>query len=265
MTTQSLPLSLEKTFESREELIAYIKKISPWAQGEASKIMGGRRAAEQSLSQIDPLHYAATRNYADGKVSRLSPYITHGILALEEVRLQAMTHVSCVQQIYKFLQELSWRDFWHHFAAHHPQTLWTDIEMYKTGWKSSDYADDLPADIAEGKTGVACLDQFIAQLIDTGYLHNHARMYLAAYVVHFRRVKWQAGAGWFLHHLLDGDIASNNLSWQWVASTFSHKPYIFNLENVARYFSEAVDTSPQNNQEINYSYSELTERLFHDI
>ena len=63
-------------------------------------------------------------------------------------------------------------------------------------------------------------------------MHNHARMYLASYVVHFRRVRWQAGAEWFLTHLLDGNEASNNFSWQWVASTLSQKPYIFNLENV---------------------------------
>lgn len=60
-------------------------------------------------------------------------------------------------------------------------------------------------------------------------------MWLAAYIIHWRRVEWQAGAKWFLQHLLDGDPASNNMSWQWVASTFSHKPYFFNRENLQRY------------------------------
>jgi deoxyribodipyrimidine photo-lyase len=60
-------------------------------------------------------------------------------------------------------------------------------------------------------------------------------MWFASYVVHFRRVRWQAGAAFFLAHLLDGDPASNNLSWQWVASTFAHKPYIFNRANLERY------------------------------
>ena len=64
-------------------------------------------------------------------------------------------------------------------------------------------------------------------------------MWLAAYVVHWRRVAWQAGARWFLQHLLDGDPASNNMSWQWIASTFSHKPYMFNRENLERY-SDAI-------------------------
>jgi deoxyribodipyrimidine photo-lyase len=62
-------------------------------------------------------------------------------------------------------------------------------------------------------------------------------MWLAAYVVHWRRVRWQAGARWFLRHLLDGDPASNNLSWQWVASSFSHKPYLFNRANLERFSS----------------------------
>jgi deoxyribodipyrimidine photo-lyase len=87
-------------------------------------------------------------------------------------------------------------------------------------------------------------------------------MYVASYIVHFRRIKWQAGANWFLQHLLDGDEASNNFSWQWVASTFSNKPYIFNLENVDTYFSGQVDTSAENNQPLNFSYDVLTQRLF---
>ena len=93
-------------------------------------------------------------------------------------------------------------------------------------------------------------------------MHNHARMYVASYTVHARRVKWQAGAGWFLHHLLDGDPASNNLSWQWVASTFSHKPYIFNLENVAKYFGGQVDISPAANTPLDASYETLAGRWF---
>ena len=78
-------------------------------------------------------------------------------------------------------------------------------------------------------------DQAVGTLYATGYLHNHARMWLASYVVHLRHVHWRAGADWMYGHLLDGDLASNHLSWQWVASTFSSKPYLFNAENVAKY------------------------------
>jgi deoxyribodipyrimidine photo-lyase len=79
------------------------------------------------------------------------------------------------------------------------------------------------------------MDGFVEELYQTGYLHNHARMWLAAYLVHYRRVRWQNGASWFLQHLLDGDPASNNLSWQWVASTFSAKPYFFDRSNLEHF------------------------------
>lgn len=90
-------------------------------------------------------------------------------------------------------------------------------------------------------------------------------MYLASYVVHFRKIKWQAGAHWFLEHLLDGDEASNNFSWQWVSSTFSNKPYILNLENADKYFGKFFDTSSKHNIELDASYEELTKRLFPNI
>jgi deoxyribodipyrimidine photo-lyase len=82
---------------------------------------------------------------------------------------------------------------------------------------------------------VPAIDQAVRALYTDGYVHNHARMWLASYVVHLRKVHWRAGADWLYAHLLDGDLASNHLSWQWVAGTGSHKPYLFNAENVQRY------------------------------
>jgi deoxyribodipyrimidine photo-lyase len=253
---------LPTQFDSRDALVAHVKALAPWAAGERSYIQGGRAKAERKLAAIDPLHYGRTRNFGNGKVTRLSPYLHHGILSLNEVRNEALARCSHPQQIHKFIQELAWRAFWQQVLRAHPGWAWEDVEPYKTGFAAEDYADALPDDIAQGTTGVACIDAFIQELIHTGYLHNHARMYLASYVVHFRRVKWQAGARWFLHHLLDGDLASNNFSWQWVASTFSHKPYIFNLENVDTYFGMLVDTSPAKNVPLDASYETLKARLF---
>jgi deoxyribodipyrimidine photo-lyase len=256
---------LQKDFRNREELINYVQALAPWAEGEASDIQGGRQTAELKLANIMPIAYARSRNYGDGPVTKLSPYIRHGILSLNEVRNHALSHSNQPVQIKKFIQELAWRDFWQRVAAKNPKWLWEDIEAYKTGFTAADYANNLPDDIAKGYTGVACIDAFIKELITTGYVHNHARMYLASYTVHFRRIKWQAGAKWFLKHLLDGDEASNNLSWQWVASTFSHKPYIFNLDNVDKYFRAIVDTSPQTNQPLHASYEVLNKRLFPNL
>jgi deoxyribodipyrimidine photo-lyase len=258
-------INLKKNFTDTDSLVAYVKALAPWADGEPSPISGTRLSAQTKLHQIKPLAYAKTRNYGDGQVTRLSPYIHHGILSLNEVRNYALNQTEDPLSIAKFIQELGWRDFWQVCLTQNPDWAWHDIEPYKTGFRFQDYADVLPQDIALGKTGLACLDAFIHELTTTGYIHNHARMYLASYVVHFRRIKWQAGAKWFLHHLLDGNIASNNLSWQWVASTFSHKPYIFNLENVDKYFRNRVDTSPDNNKTLDLSYERLNERLFPNI
>jgi len=256
---------LQKQFDCRQSLINYVRELSPWAEGESSHIEGGRLNAETKLASIDPVSYARTRNFGDGKITRLSPYIHHGILSLNEVRNHALTTCSEPVQITKFIQELGWRDFWQRMLTANPECAWDDIEPYKTGFDARDYADILPQEIEQGTTGVACIDEFIHELIQTGYIHNHARMYLASYVVHFCRIKWQVGAKWFLQHLLDGDVASNNLSWQWVASTFSQKPYIFNLENVDTYFGKLVDTSSQNNQPLAASYEKLQERLFPNL
>ena len=151
------------------------------------------------------------------------------MIALNTARNRGLEKVRRPDEAEKFIQELAWRDYWLRVARRNPQWLWQDIEDYKTGFRASEYAAELPADIAAGETGVAAIDGLIAMLREDGYLHNHGRMYLAAYIVHWRRVSWQAGARFMLGHLVDADTASNNFSWQWVASTFSRKPIFSTL------------------------------------
>lgn len=225
---------LRRDFADRTELISYLKDTFADVVGTddaVAPLRGGRQVALQRLARIDPAQYTRTRNYLDGAVSQLSAYIRHGVLSLAEVRDAAMQYDDHA----KFVNELAWRDYWQRVYAEIGDGVWRDREPYKTGWQASDYATQLPDDIRQGTTGLACMDAFAHDLVATGYLHNHARMWLAAYVVHWRRVAWQAGAAWFLQHLLDGDPASNNLSWQWVASTFSAKPYFFNRDTLMRY------------------------------
>lgn len=258
---------MRREFSSREELIAYLAGEFPEAAAVSDQVpetRGGRRAALEKLSVIEPARYAGSRNFLTGAVTHLSPYLRHGVLTLREVREQALRLVADPERIRKFISELGWRDYWQRVYGQDPARVWNDCEPYKTGWPASAYAADLPADIRHGETGLACMDAFARELCETGYLHNHARMWVAAYVVHWRRVRWQAGAQWFLEHLLDGDPASNNLSWQWVASTFSHKPYFFNRENLEHY-SGGVFCSrcPQRGRcEFEGSYAELGEKLF---
>lgn len=252
-------------FNTRSALLLHVANICSWSNTDSvSNTVGGPVALNVLLDQAQLNTYQRTRNHLEGTVTHISPYIRHGVIAAENVRLWALAQYPG-KDIEKFLQELTWRTFWQAHYEKLGERIWDDIEPYKTGWQACDYEDKLPVDISEGTTGVAVIDHFARTLIQTGYLHNHARMYLSSYIVHWRRVKWQAGAQWFLTHLLDGDPASNNLSWQWVASTFSHKPYIFNLNNVQKYASKDMITDSQHNQVLDDSYPNLEKKLFPNL
>jgi len=249
--------ALRRDFESRRQFAAYLREQFPNASGDLASMPGGEQAARTALARFSPARYAATRNYLSGSVSRLSPYLRHGVLTLREV-------LENFKPVYKFVQELAWRDYWQRLYFEWGAGVWLDREEWKTGFRAEDYSDELPRDITDGVTGLACMDSFAKTLERDGYLHNHARMWFASYVVHFRRIKWQAGACWFLMHLLDGDPASNNLSWQWVASTFGGKPYIFNRENLERY-TEGVycaECPSRNACPFDKTYEQLSKELF---
>ncbi len=188
-------------------------------------------AALARLEAVDPAAYARTRNALDGAVTRLSPWLTHGLLdvpdALAAIRARHHVPVS-----HKLAFEFGWREFLRHAWRHLGEGILVDVRP--PPWPGA-YADKMPADIVEGRTGVPVVDLAVRELYATGWLHNHARMWVASYVVHLRKVHWRAGADWMHAHLLDGDLGANHLSWQWVAATFSAKPYVFDAGNVARY------------------------------
>lgn len=227
-----------KRLPDREALASALKVIFPYlslSDNDLSQTRGGRIAAEARLALVNPQSYERSRNHLAGDVTRLSAYLRHGVLTLAEVRDDVLRRVSDPRHAGKLINELAWRDYWQRIYTQIGEGIWQDRELYKTGYSAKDYEAELPVDISNSTTTLACIDGFAHELQDTGYLHNHARMWFAAYAVHWRRVRWQAGARWFLQHLLDGDPASNNLSWQWVASTFGSKAYIFNRENLERY------------------------------
>ena len=259
-------MKLRTDFTDRAELIAYLRETFPASAAlspDVSAMRGGRNAAEAMLQRINPERYAATRNHLNGAVAMLSAYLRHGVLTLAEVRRIALQRAGAKAE--KLVQELAWRDYWQRVYARIGDGVWKDRESYKTGWRPVDYQSELPADIADGATGLNCMDRFAAELQQTGYLHNHARMWLAAYVIHFRRVQWQVGAAWFLEHLLDGDPASNNLSWQWVASTFAVKPYYFNRDNLEQFTDGKYCRDCQHYRQgcpFEATYDELQSRLF---
>ena len=224
-------------------------------------------SANARAARTSPSHYARTRNTLDGGVTGLSPYLTHAIISLSEVaRTVAARHALGYGD--KLVFELGWRAFFHHVWASspHPSAILADMRPANV-WRGQ-YARALPADIIEGRTGVKAIDAAVRQLYSTGYLHNHARMWLASYCVHLRKVHWRAGADWLYAHLLDGDLPSNHLSWQWVAATFSGKPYLFNASNVAKFAPESAWkawASPKSAIDLSYEQLDAVARQHGDV
>ena len=189
-------------------------------------------AARLRLGQVKPKDYAHTRNALDGAVTYLSPYLTHGFLNVPDVA-SAMYHQHRVGVQHKLIYELGWREYFQHVHQHLGAGI---AESMREGLlPESAYSTELPEDVRHACTRVPAIDNAIRMLYTTGYLHNHARLWLASYVVHLRKVHWRIAADWMYGHLLDGDLASNYLSWQWVAATGSSKPYLFNAETVEKF------------------------------
>ena len=224
---------------------------------------GGRSQAIAQLETLDPVRYGSTRNFVSGAVTRLSPWLRHGVLSLAEVRDVALSKVEHASQAEKLVSELGWRDYWQRVREARPEGVWQELET-PAAEPRGEVIEYLPEDIANGETGLACVDAFCKKLVQDGWLHNHERMWLASWLVHTRKVSWKVGAAWFLKHLLDADPASNNFSWQWVAGVFSSKPYIFNRNNLER-FTNGVhcEVCPVlGHCDFEGTYEELNESLF---
>lgn len=229
----------------------------------APALRGGRRAALERLAGIDPVAYARTRNHVTGAVTSLSPWIRHGVLSLAEVRDAALARVARPEDAAKLVSELGWRDYWRQVHAALGDAIFAEIEPPATRPRQSP-RDRMPDDVLEARTGMACIDAFVRRLHQTGWLHNHERMWLASWLVHVRGIHWRTGADWFLTHLLDGDPASNHLSWQWIAGTFSAKPYLFNRENLETFTSgvHCRDCHLRGRCDVEGSYDDLAARCF---
>lgn len=242
----------------RMERLHYARRIFPQAQGDDLKAewAGGRAMALAKLSHVDAIAYGRNRNFLNGAVSHLSPYLRHGCLTLNETFAAIKSKFGMSGE--NMLMQLAWRDYWRLVWTTRGNAIYSEMEPPKVGLG---YAP-LTEAVKQGKTGLPCMDGFIGDLLGSGYVHNHARMWLASYIVHHLKIDWREAADWFEAHLLDGDIASNHLSWQWVASTFSSKPYYFNKENLARYTGEKYCAGCTAQCPFDASYEMLQARLF---
>lgn len=205
-----------------------------------------RQAGDAVMSGFVPRmgrRYANGRNTDHGPgahkaVSVLSPYIRRR-LVLESDAVAAALAAHGPEDAEKFVQEVIWRGYFKGWLERRPQ-VW---DSYRTGLDQDLAALDrdrrLRRDVdraAHGQTGLECFDAWANELVDTGYLHNHARMWFASIWIFTLGLPWRLGADFFYRHLLDGDAASNTLGWRWAAGLHTRgKPYPADAQNIAAF------------------------------
>ena len=196
--------------------------------------------------------YASGRNYDHGPgkhaaVSMLSPYIRRR-LVLEHDVVAAALAAHGPEGAEKFIQEVVWRGYFKGWLELRP-TIWAS---YRDGLERDHMAlardRRLARDIAraeDGETGLECFDAWARELVETGYLHNHARMWFASIWIFTFGLPWRLGADFFLRHLLDGDPASNTLGWRWVAGLHTRgKTYRAEAWNIAKFTNDRFTPRP---------------------
>lgn len=185
----------------------------------------------ERINAISPIKYAKTRNFINGDVTYLSPYISRGVISVAQIKEAVLQKGYKPYEIEKFLQELAWREYYQRVWQVKKEELFADLKQPQPDFLH----DQIPTAIVNASTGIQVIDDQINTFYSTGYLHNHIRMYLAAMVCNNAKSHWLTPAKWMYYHLLDGDLASNSCSWQWVAGSFSSKKYYCNQENINKY------------------------------
>ena len=183
--------------------------------------------------------YSKLRNFDFGpekrsNISCLSPYITHGIINEQEVIQKALNKFSFSKNE-KFIQEVLWRTYWKGWLELRPN-VWADylIELNQIKNEFKDNKDYIAA--IEGKTKVDCFNEWVKELKENNYLHNHTRMWFASIWIFTLELPWQLGAEFFMQHLYDGDAASNTLGWRWVAGVQTQgKHYLASEWNIKKF------------------------------
>jgi deoxyribodipyrimidine photo-lyase len=203
-----------------------------------------RAAGLARLSDFTPRMgrgYALGRNTDRGDgpqdVSTLSPYLRRRLVTEAETFAAAMdAHGELAES---FVTQVAWRGYFKGWLEQHP-SVWDDYLMQARAGDNRLATEGglrrVYHDACEGRTGIDCFDHWACELVATGWLHNHARMWFASIWIFTLRLPWALGAAFFLRHLRDGDPASNTLSWRWVAGLHTRgKHYLARAENIARF------------------------------
>ena len=194
-----------------------------------------------ALKQLDAFinselaNYSFKRNFDLGpkdksNVSCLSPYISHRLITEYEVAKTVLSKFP-YQKVEKYIQEIFWRVYWKGWLELRPQ-VWTDFIEDLKGFKE----DDNYKKAINGETQIECFNDWVKELKENNYLHNHTRMWFASIWIFTLNLPWQKGAEFFMKHLFDGDAASNTLSWRWVAGLQTKgKHYVAQSWNISKF------------------------------
>lgn len=201
-----------------------------------------RTAGLQRLAAFLP---HAGRAYAEGRnsdpgpgqpgaVSRLSPWLRYRLVSEHEV-CAAVLEQHSLAAAEKFVQEVLWRTYWKGWLEMRPG-VWERFVQERDEQRARLRNVRALEQAEQGRTGIEGFDDWARELVETGYLHNHARMWFASIWIFTLRLSWTLGADFFLRHLIDADAASNTLSWRWVAGLqTAGKTYLATADNIARY------------------------------
>ena len=183
------------------------------------------------IESIKPIKYGETRNYIDGDITYISPYISRGVISTKMVMNSLLKRGYEFNKIEKLIQELAWRDYF--------QQNWIVLQgkINKEIKNKQEPVDnyEIPTSIINAKTGIQAIDEHIKEFYKTGYLHNHVRMYIASITCNIANCHWKLPSKWMYYHLLDGDWGTNAACWQWVSGANSTKKYLANQENINKY------------------------------
>ena len=189
---------------------------------------------ENNLSE-----YSKLRNFDFGpddrsNISCLSPYITHGVINELEVIDKSLKKFSFAKNE-KFIQEVLWRVYWKGWLELRPN-VWSDYLVELNNLRNEFKKNQNYLNAIEGKTNIECFNQWVKELKENNYLHNHTRMWFASIWIFTLELPWQLGAEFFMQHLYDGDAASNTLGWRWVAGVQTQgKHYLASEWNIKKF------------------------------
>ena len=212
------------------------------------------QAFQESYLPNTGSYYRDNRNYSYDLInnrnttSLLSPYIRYRLLSEEDIIKKTLS-INSFTKTEKFIQEIYWRTYWKGWLEHRPDVYEDYItkrnELLKNLSNTSKYQKAI-----NGETHLTFFNDWIKKLKEDGYLHNHVRMWFASIWIFTLDLPWQLGANFFMEKLLDGDPASNTLSWRWVAGIQTKgKHYLARKNNIIKYGNIEINDNTKLNEQ----------------